>query len=403
MTDQPAEPATKTSARSWVGWLVAASTALVVLLLAQPVGLDLKVYREGARIALQGGQGLYAPYLGPVGDPGLPFTYPPFAALLFAPLALVPFEATYVVMTALSVTLIHLVSCRIMDRLRAAGRFGRVPAWALTPFLLISAPFLDTLTYGQVNVILLAACYLTASQARWPWLFGVAVGVTAGVKLTPLALLLLPLALWKWRTILVAGATFAGTQLLGLLVFPAQSVEYWGHVIWDPTRVGATDYIDNLSLRGILERAGFGFPAWAVAVGLAIVLAGVAIYRARDQLPEQSLGFAAGCMLLISPVSWVHHFVWWPVIASGWAPSDRRATSGSLGAAALRKIALALLILPLVASPKILMKLAGVDETSIFYIVGVVLSALPAVGILLGTAINAFRPGRGEQPRAEAG
>lgn len=396
--------------RSGIGWIVVGVVAVVVLLVAQPVGLDLKVYREGARIVLDGGLGLYAPMLGPAGDPGLPFTYPPFAAILFIPLALVPFEVAYVLLTAFSVALTHLVGVRVMEQVQGAGYLVRWPSWVLSPVLLVSAPYLDTLTYGQVNVILMGVCVLALSSRRGMGAFGVAVGLAAGVKLTPLALLLLPLMLWKWRTILVAAATFAATQLVGLLVLPRQSLDYWGGVIWDPARVGAVGYIDNLSVRGILVRAGLGSLWWVLAVVVVILLSAAAIRAASGRAPaDRLLGYAAGCMLLISPVGWLHHFVWWPVVMVSWAAArGTEAAQPSTVVRVLRRVAVALLVVPLLVSPKILMRTAGLDEESVGYVVGAVLALLPAVGVVLGCVVGIAKGagitrGRGGRSRRRRG
>ena len=278
----PAQHQSRHPARSVIGWVLTASAASILLILARPVGLDLKVYREGAQALLQGAD-LYAPTLGPVGDPGLPFTYPPIAALLFAPLLVVPFPVAYWIMSAATVAVTHLLVCDLAVRWSTLGRRA-AHAWVLTPFILVTSPFLDTLTYGQINVLLMGVCYFGLTRAGRGWAFGVAVGLTAAIKLTPLALLLLPLLLWRWRAIMGAGIAFISLQLATLVAFPKLTMAYWGSVIWDPSRVGNVDYIDNLSLRG------GGRAAWRANVDLGGCCSGHGCSLGCRHLSQATLG-----------------------------------------------------------------------------------------------------------------
>lgn len=296
-------------------WLLVILTALLVVSLTPRSGLDLSVYREGGRALLDPQADLYAPILGPVGDPGLPFTYPPFAALLFTSLTLVPLPVSLGLLTVATAVLLHLVSRDLTARLRRALPWWRLPAWALTLAGLLAMPGRETLTYGQINVLLMSAVYLALASRRHPWAwFAVAVGVTAGIKITPLALLLLPLMLGRIRTCVLAGLAFLGTQAIGFLATPEASVRFWTSVLWDPSRVGGIDYIDNASLRGALTRVTeAATPLWMVGVLAVIGLVAVLIRRERGQDRIVLLGLTSAVPLLISPISWVHHFVWWPV------------------------------------------------------------------------------------------
>lgn len=375
------------STSSVLGWVVTAAVAVVMLVVTRPVGLDLKVYREGARVLLESGD-LYAPILGPVGDPGLPFTYPPIAAVLFIPLLVLPFPVAYALVTALSVALTQVVVRDLVDRLGLLGRHGWW-GWVVPPLVLVTAPFRDTLTYGQINIVLLAACYLALTRCRHEWAFGVAVGLTAAIKLTPLALLLLPLVLWRWRVILAAALSFVLPQVLTLVLFPGFTRAYWSRVIWDPSRVGDVAYLDNLSLRGTLERLGAPGWAWVLGVGVVIAVSAAAIWVHRRGEQVALMGLAAGCMLLISPISWVHHFVWLPLILAAWLVGGR-GRRGLVVCAGLLVVSLAInakyvlwwLSLPL-------------DDP-----LGVILAGAPAALILLGAGLTILAPGPGRSNRA---
>lgn len=318
----------------------AAGIALTFAFCGAASGLDLGVYRAGG-LALLEGRDIYGPILGSPENPGLPFTYPPFAALLFTVLAWAPL-GQWMGVVAVVTTVLHLAVLRDLEaRLRGHGVPTGV-AWLVFPSALLASPFVATLEFGQINVLLMAAIHLATARsarahARWWWLPWMVVGLTAGIKLTPLALMLIPLARGRMRDIAVGVGTFAATQLLGLALLPAESLRYWGHVVWDAGRIGNVGYLDNVSLRGLTTRLDLPGGVW-LAVALLVVAAGFVVIRRLDDGsvtarsgadpepfdPRVPLGIAATVMLLISPISWVHHYVWWPVMAFAWWRAGRR-------------------------------------------------------------------------------
>ena len=64
--------------------------------------VDLDVYRTGARVVLHGGN-LYGRLPRLANGTELPFTYPPFAALAFVPLAAVSYNAANWLLTAVTI------------------------------------------------------------------------------------------------------------------------------------------------------------------------------------------------------------------------------------------------------------------------------------------------------------
>lgn len=279
--------------------------------------LDFGVYRAGGEVLMGNPAGLYAPGIGGEFNSGLPFTYPPFAAALFTVFAVLPFWVGYSLLVIASLVFLWFIAKDL------APRFQRfVPAagdWLGAPMvfvlLLCSGPVRDTIAYGQVNVILMGALYLSFVKSRTLIPFAVALGVCSGVKLTPLAMLILPLALGRIIPIVVGIGTFLGTQALGYLVWPQQTVAFWTDAVVDPSRVGDVGFIDNLAIRGVIERLGLSTVWWAVLFLLVAVLTLLAISRNKDRLSRPSqLGLAALCGLLISPVSWSHHWVWIPLL-----------------------------------------------------------------------------------------
>jgi alpha-1,2-mannosyltransferase len=120
---------------------------------------DLDVYVRGAQAIATGG----SLYDEPAGI--LPFTYSPFAAVLFTPLHLVSY-------------LVAVVACGW--RLRLTWRHLVL----LTLAGMALEPFVRTMLLGQVNLYLMAAvvvdCLLIRSSRRG-WL----VGLAAGIKVVP--------------------------------------------------------------------------------------------------------------------------------------------------------------------------------------------------------------------------
>jgi hypothetical protein len=300
---------------------------------AQVSMIDLMVYRaEGW--AVRTGADLYemrATYA------KLPSTYPPFAALVFTPLTLLGVGAMRT-LTALGnlgllVALVHL-------SLRLIGRPLTLPRPAVT--LAVSAiavwcePVWTTLRYGQVNLLLavLVLWDLTRrADHRWA---GVGIGLAAGMKLTPaLFAVFLTLAgatlAWRrarggdgaWNPVLrraaVAVGTFAGTVALTAVVLPHDSRRFWTGVVFAADRVGHGEDTANQSIRGILARAlHTGDPAsWWLIPAAAVACAGLAVavtaLVAGDRLPHGPAWAAVSCgitALLVSPMSWSHHWVW---------------------------------------------------------------------------------------------
>ncbi|MGO3150983.1 MAG: glycosyltransferase 87 family protein [Glutamicibacter ardleyensis] len=315
--------------------------ALVVVLVAiEPTGWDLSVYREGALTLLREPEALYGPFVGPVNSPGLPFTYPTFAAILFLPMAFFPYWVSVTLTMAASIILTFFVAKDLATRV--AGKWPALDSvltpLTLTSLMLMSAPFRDTVWFGQINILILGACYLTFVRYKSLMPFVIAVGICAGIKLTPIAFLILPFAMRKWRAMFVGIATFIGTQLVGLIFQTQNTLDYWLDVVQDPSRVGNVGYIDNVSLQGLLERLNAPSLVWlilALGVGLSFVALLWKLYG--HQKPVVLLGIASACPLLVSPVSWSHHWVWLPVITFAWVvvalelkPVLRRTMFGAL-------------------------------------------------------------------------
>ena len=296
--------------RTWpvlVALAVATAGTLYLTLATTP--LDLAVYRQGGANLLHDPGLLYEATVR-----GYPFTYPPFAAMLFAPLSIIPEWLATLLVTVLSMLALAR-SVQLVAR-RSSWALWRT-AWAL-PLSIAAAgalePVYETLHFGQVNLIIMWAVLedLLAPPTRRGR--GVLLGLVAGVKLTPLAFLLLPLLQRQWRTLTVAIGTFAAGIGLGFAVAPSASVEFWTSAVLDPSRTGDVGFAGNQSVNGLVARAtqpGGDLAWWLVGEAVVLAVTVVVTYRLLRH-GETLAALVATAMggLLLSPVSWVHHFVW---------------------------------------------------------------------------------------------
>lgn len=309
--------------------LGASVLARLLWILVTPNGMnlvDLRVYTYGARTLATGH--LYDfTYADKTPDFPLPFTYPPFAALVFYPLHFVPFAVVAIAWLLLNAAALYAV-VRIALRLvlgpAVAEARWQVRAVGWTAVGLWLEPVRTTLDYGQVNVFLVLAAMAAAVSSRW-WLSGLLVGLAAGVKLTPGVTGLYFLTQRRWLTAVWSAVVFAGSVGVSVLLAPQQTSRYFGPLLGDAHRVGPIATSLNQSLRGALSRlaghdvgapeylAGHRIPIglwWLVAIAVTVVLAVLAwrALAADDRLGALLVVQTMG--LLVSPISWSHHWVW---------------------------------------------------------------------------------------------
>lgn len=273
--------------------------------------VDLRVYRHAPPGLFDGS--LYDFRLGEFSEQfPLPFTYPPFAALVFLPLSWVPWDVARVGWQVLSLGCLYwIVRCSM--RLVAPGADPRY-ALLWTAGALWMEPVRITFHYGQANLVLVALLLAALSAGR-DVLGGLGVGLAAGVKLVPAVSGLYFLARRRYAAAAWSAAWFAATVALGFAVAPEASRQYWFSLLGDATRIGPVGSAINQSLRGALARTlGFDVgtgPWWIGAVVLATALAGFALrsaVRAGDAMATIVVVQFYG--LLVSPISWSHHWVW---------------------------------------------------------------------------------------------
>ncbi len=271
--------------------------------------VDLHVYLGGAA-ALDNPGTLYSyVYADQTPDFPLPFTYPPFAALLFYPLSRLPFGVVAFAWQIGTIAALFGV-VRLSQRLLGAGTHRQAMLW--TALGIWTEPLRSTFDYGQVNVILVLAVLWAACSTRW-WLSGMLVGLAAGIKLTPAVSGLYFLGMRRWATAAFAAVVFAGTVALSVAVIGQQARYYFTDLLGDASRVGPIGTSFNQSWRGGISRilghdAGYGplvLAAIAVTAGLAVLA-----WRALEGERLGSLLVVELFGLLVSPISWTHHWTW---------------------------------------------------------------------------------------------
>lgn len=325
--------------------LVITTVAATVSLLAYAVVrhlvgtsmVDMIVYRaEGSAVAH--GHDLYAFR---VTQWHLPATYPPFAAMLFVPAAWCGIGFLRIAVTlgnlALLATLAQL-SFTLVDWPRRELR--PIGVIAVAGFGVWLEPVYTTLRYGQINLALACLIVWDLTRPDGDRRKGIAIGIAAGIKLTPGLFAVYLLLTGRIRAAFAAGFAFLATFAIGAAVLPQATWGFWTRYLYDSSRVGKTEIVDNQSLRGALARALHtpdpGILATAVSVLVAVAGLAVAVwaYRSSRWLPHArawGMCCAAVTALLVSPISWTHHWVWCVpmlVLLAAEADRERRHTSG---------------------------------------------------------------------------
>jgi alpha-1,2-mannosyltransferase len=276
--------------------------------------VDLHVYVGGAGMLDQPGALYDYVYADQTPDFPLPFTYPPFAAVVFYPLHLLPFGFLALAWQLGIIAALYGV-VRISQRLLPGDGVGdRRIAMLWTAVGIWLEPLRSTFDYGQINVLLVLAVLYAVYSTRW-WLSGLLVGLAAGVKLTPAVSGLYFVGARRWGAAVFSAVVFFGTVAVSALVVGDQTRYYFTELLGDADRVGPIGTSFNQSWRGGISRilghdAGYG-PLVLAAIAVTAVLALLAwraVGGAGDRLGAIVVVQLFG--LLLSPISWTHHWVW---------------------------------------------------------------------------------------------
>src|ERR1700761_4722300 len=244
----------------------------------------------------------------------LPFTYPPFAAIVFYPLHLLPFDLVAVCWQLGVIAALY--GC-IVIVLKMLKQFDPWIAMALTAGAMWLEPLRGTFEYGQIGVLLMLLVLWAAYDTRW-WLSGLLIGVAAAIKLTPAITGLYLLGVRRWKAALFSAVVFFACALVALPVVGNQGTSYFDKLLVNPGRVGSVGDVNAQTWRGVISRiAGHDMvygPAVLIAIAVTVVLT-VFAWRAVNSLSDgdDRLGGLIVVQLMglmISPISWTHHWVW---------------------------------------------------------------------------------------------
>ncbi len=300
--------------------MLAISTALYLCLVLvwDPAGFaDVSVYRAEAQ-ALSDGRDLYGPLPGVHGLA----TYPPFAAAAFTPLLLVP--DTVAGLLSLLANLVLLLVASYLSLRRVAGRVDLGVAFPLLAAVALwCEPVMANNGYGQINLLLLCLVlwdFSLPEDSRWR---GVGIGLAAALKVTPGIFIVYLLVTRRFRAALVAVATLLATLAVSAALAPSSTWGFWTYHVFDAARVGRLENSLNQSVRGWIVRATHTLDTSALAVvaGAVVAVVGLAAaaYCYRRAGDGWALLVAALTGLLVSPISWSHHWVWCvPLLALAW-------------------------------------------------------------------------------------
>ena len=275
--------------------------------------LDLQVYRAGVHY-FASGQPLYS---GSFTDVRLPFTYPPFGVLALAFTSLGTLHQSAAFLTTLDTALVLAIGV-VCSRssLRPAGA-GELTCLAvglgMTAVLLRLEPVRATVGFGQVNILLCGIVVLDALVV--PVRFrGILTGLATAVKLTPAVFVLYFLLTGRRRAAALQVASAVVASVLSIAAAPGSSWRFWTSLVIS-NRVGPAWFTSNQSWRGVVSRIdGPGRAAslsWLALSLVTVVLACWAIRRTHlAGAGVLAFGLCGLLGLLVSPISWSHHWVW---------------------------------------------------------------------------------------------
>ena len=258
------------------------------------------------------------------------YIYPPFFAILVAPLSLLPFHAARLAWLGSDLLLLGLFVWLYLAWRRGDGTDpGRLELALVAVTLgLEFLPLIWALAIGQTSLIILAllAGTILCAKREKEAAGGLLLGFAAAIKLTPALLLIYFLLRGRRRLALWGLATFAACTLLAAVALgPAPTIRFFMTVA--PAMSGGTSYFLNQSLPGFLDRMAGSDDVSQVALSAQPLVKGLATagslcllafsyycFRRRPGRPvglELDLEVSAVILLtlVLSPISWTHHYL----------------------------------------------------------------------------------------------
>jgi hypothetical protein len=211
----------------------------------------------------------------------MPFVYPALAALLFFPVALLPYPAAFIAMLAFNVLLCGLaldLLCRKFKLSRGAGRLLVLSA-------ALSIPVILTLANGQVSFLVLLLFIMLLSDIRaGNARAGFWTGLLA-LKPTLMPVFLLRFAMKReWKALAYTAMTASAVLLASLaLAGPQAMPDYWDMSLKMASGQYATANTAHMTnLRSISEFFGYGQAGGVVLSLVVLALAALKLTEKSD-------------------------------------------------------------------------------------------------------------------------
>jgi alpha-1,2-mannosyltransferase len=295
---------------------VAAVTPIVVRWLTNPPDqrlVDLDVYRSGGQALLRS-----APLYDFLTQPPqlLPFTYPPFAALLAVPLALLSWPVAQWVWVAMIYAALTVTVCyAFREAIVRAGRWAPVAVGGLVGATAYMMPVSDQIRFGQVDLFLVALCVADCATRSPRWPRGLLVGLATAIKLVPGVFLVYLWITGRRKAAVTAAVAAASATLAAFAVLPGESIDFWFGALLDSDRVGANNGTTNQAIRAVLLRMYLPDAITTVLWLLCVAVLAYFGFRWARRAPE-IVGIAITGLLAValSPVAWIHHLAWLVVV-----------------------------------------------------------------------------------------
>lgn len=280
--------------------------------------LDLRVYMGSAHEFFVGND----PYSYNFTFVNLYPTYPPFALAVLSPLSVVPVHVMIYLWSLASLACLAFLFSVVLGEVgppawAGVGRYWRVLLSLLLALVAVIAiqPVRSNFGFGQINVFLITMNTFDVLRRRRRSR-GVLIGLASAIKFTPLIFVLLLVLERDWRAVGRSIGAFVAATALVWAVAPGASAYYFLHFSTMEKRIGTPTYVSDQSINGILHRLGFSGAgatlAWLVLSVIVLLVAAMVARRLLDDGASMLLVLLvmATAGLLVSPISWDHHWSW---------------------------------------------------------------------------------------------
>lgn len=246
----------------------------------------------------------------PCGGPG----YAPIFQFLMGFLARLDFWSALGVWLLLN----HVLLAGVLAAVPSLAGRDLVVLFAAVFFAFASQPFLENISVGQSNLIILfflTAAALVMAAGRSKSLCGALLASALIIK--PQYGLVLLLFLWRrdYRVVASAATCYAALRIAGVMIYgPDVEAAYWSHVFMRATLFETA----NMSLKGVLDKALIGVTHGAflsssahAAAGLVLLAASLRVIPRDGSDRDAVVGFAllVSLVILLAPVTYEHYLV----------------------------------------------------------------------------------------------